>query len=32
LKDDVNVPSKRKKHKNLREKKIVFFCWCLEGH
>jgi hypothetical protein len=30
LKNDVNVPSKRNKHKNL-EKKIIF-CWHLEGH
>jgi hypothetical protein len=30
LKNDVNVPSKRNKHKNL-EKQIIF-CWRLEGH
>jgi hypothetical protein len=24
LKNDINVPSKRKKHKNLREKKLFF--------
>jgi hypothetical protein len=30
LKNDVNVPSKRNKHKNLARK--IFFCWRLEGN
>jgi hypothetical protein len=31
LKNDINVPSKRNKHRNLKKEKNII-CWHLEGH